>query len=100
METAYEAQELFQKVVSQFMDNHNPQLSYAGYIPNDENLRKAVSQHKVVVDAFPRSRAAMAFKHLAGRVAGWPQPDCAGGHIEFFVERLVRFENMEMEVVS
>jgi len=100
VESAYEAQELFQEVISRFTDNHDAQLSYAGYIPNDENLRKAVTQHKVLVDAFPRSRAAMAFKHLASRVTGWPQPDCAGGHIEFFVERLIRYENMEMEVVS
>lgn len=100
VETAYEAQDLFQKVISQFTDNHNAQLSYAGYIPNDEYLRKAVSQHKVVVDAYPRSRAAMAFKNLASRVAVWPQPDRAGGHIEFFVERLIGYENMEMEVLS
>jgi flagellar biosynthesis protein FlhG len=100
VETAYEAQDLFQQVISQFKDNHSPQLSYAGYIPNDENLRKAVSQHKVVVDAFPRSRAAMAFKNLASRIAVWPQPGRAGGHIEFFVERLIGNENMEMEAMS
>jgi flagellar biosynthesis protein FlhG len=100
VETAYEAQDLFKKVILQFTDNHNPQLFFAGYIPNDENLRKAVAQHKVVVDAYPRSRAAMAFKNLASRVAVWPQPDRAGGHIEFFVERLIGYENMEMEVVS
>jgi flagellar biosynthesis protein FlhG len=100
VETAYEAQDLFKQVISQFKDNHSPQLSYAGYIPNDENLRKAVSQHKVVVDAYPRSRAAMAFKNLASRIEVWPQPDHAGGHIEFFVERLIGNENMEMEVMS
>ena len=100
VESAYEAQELFQVVISQFTDNHTPQILFAGYIPNDENLRKAVSQHQVIVDAYPRSRAAMAFKNLARRVAEWPQPDHAGGHIEFFVERLISRENMEMEVVS
>ena len=100
VETAYEAQDLFQRVTSQFTDNHNPQLSYAGYIPNDENLRKAVAQHKVVVDAYPRSRAAMAIKNLASRIAVWPHPDRAGGHIEFFVERLIGYENSKMEVVS
>jgi flagellar biosynthesis protein FlhG len=100
VESAYEAQALFQQVISGFTDNHDAQLSYAGYIPNDENLRKAVAQHEVLVDVLPRSRAALAFRHLASRVAGWPRPECAGGHIEFFVERLIRNENMEMEVMS
>jgi flagellar biosynthesis protein FlhG len=98
--TAYEAQALFQDVISRFTDNHNPQISFAGYIPNDENLRKAVAQHRVVVDTYPKSRAAMAFKNLAHRVTGWPQPACAGGHVEFFVERLIVNQNMEMEVMS
>jgi flagellar biosynthesis protein FlhG len=100
VESAYEAQALFQDVISRLKDNHNPQISFAGYIPNDENLRKAVAQHRLVVDACPQSRAAMAFKNLAHRVAGWPQPVCAGGHVEFFVERLIVNENMEMEVMS
>ena len=100
VETAYEAQALFQDVISRFTDNHNPQISFAGYIPNDENLRKAVAQHRVVVDTYPKSRAAMAFKNLAHRVTGWPQPACAGGHVEFFVERLIVNQNMEMEVMS
>ena len=100
VESAYEAQELFQSVIAQLTDNHIPQVLYAGYIPNDETLRKAVAEHKIVLNAYPRSRAAMAFKNLARRVAEWPQPDRAGGHIEFFVERLISHENMEMEVVS
>ena len=100
VESAYEAQKLFKDVISRLTDNHNPQISYAGYIPNDECLGKAVARHQVVVDAYPQSRAAMAFRNLAGRVAGWPQPVCAGGHVEFFVERLIGNENMEMEVVS
>ena len=100
VETAYEAQELFQDTISLFTDNHNPQISFAGYIPNDENLRKAVSQHRGVVDAYPQSRAAMAFKNLAERVAGWPQPAGAGGHVEFFVERLIVNDNTGMEEMS
>jgi len=100
VESAYEAQQLFQIVVSQLTDNHTPQISYAGYIPNDINLHKAVLQHEVVLNAYPRSRAAMAFKNLARRVVEWPRPDHAGGHIEFFVERLIRNENNGMEGVS
>jgi flagellar biosynthesis protein FlhG len=100
VESANEAQELFKTIISRFNDNHRPQISYAGFIPNDDHLGKAVSQHKVLVNAYPRSRAAMALKNLAGRVIDWPQPGYAGGHIEFFVERLVGNENIETEVMS
>ncbi len=100
VESAYEAQALFQTCISQLTDNHTPQVSFAGYIPNDESLRKATSEHRIVVDAYPRCRSAMAFNNLARRVAEWPRPNCAGGHIEFFVERLISHENMETEVVS
>jgi len=100
VESAYEAQHLFRHVITQFNDNHTPQISYAGYIPNDEQLRKAVMNHQLLVDACPRSRAAMAFKNLARRIMDWPQPTYAGGHIQFFVERLIGQENSELEATS
>jgi len=100
VESAYEAQRLFRHVISEFSDNHMPQISYAGYIPNDDQLRKAVMNHQVLVDAYPRSRAAMAFKNLAARISEWPRPAFAGGHIEFFVERLIGQENIIMEATS
>jgi flagellar biosynthesis protein FlhG len=97
---AHEGQQLFQSILGQFTNNLDFTLSYAGYIPADDQLRRAVALHQPVVNAFPRSRAAMALTALANRVSQWPQPQCAGGHLEFFVERLIHNENMEMEVVS
>jgi len=98
--TAHEGRELFQSMLEQFISNLDFTLSYAGYIPADDQLRKAVALHQPVVNAFPRSRSAMALNNLALRVSHWPQPHHAGGHLEFFVERLIHNENMEMEVVS
>jgi len=98
--SASEANTLFQEMIARFADNHGLQLSYAGYIPADENVRKAVLHHQVVINAFPRSPAAMAVKKLARRTMEWPRPVRAGGHVEFFVERLIDNENMEMEVMS
>lgn len=100
VETASEANALFQTLIEHFSDNHNLQISYAGYIPADENIRKAVVHHQTVVSSFPRSPSAMAFKKLARRSMEWPQPERAGGHVEFFVERLIDNENMKMEEVS
>ena len=98
--SASEANILFQNVMAHVTDNHSLQISYAGYIPVDENVRKAVHGHQAVVSAFPRSPASVAVKKLARRVMEWPRPARAGGHVEFFVERLIDNENMGMEVMS
>jgi flagellar biosynthesis protein FlhG len=98
--SASEANALFQNVIAHFADNHSLQISYAGYIPVDANVRKAVLAHQAIVNAFPRSPAAMAVNKLARRIMEWPRPARASGHVEFFVERLIDNENMEMEVTS
>jgi flagellar biosynthesis protein FlhG len=100
VDSASEANTLFQNVMARFADNHGLQLSCAGYIPADENMRKAVLRHQAVVNAFPRSSSAMALRKLARRIMSWPWPVRASGHVEFFVERLIDNENMEMEVTS
>ncbi len=100
VDSASEANTLFQNVMACFTNNHGLQLSCAGYIPADENMRKAILRHQSVVNAFPRSSSAMALKKLARRIMDWPRPVRAGGHVEFFVERLIDNENMEMEVMS
>jgi len=98
--TAHEGQQLFKSLLELFTSNLEFTLSYAGYIPADDQLRRAFALHQPVVNAFPRSRSALALNALARRVSQWPQPQCAGGHLEFFVERLIHNENMKMEVVS
>ncbi len=98
--TAAEGEETFRSLQRLTSTNHNIICSYTGFIPFDENLRNAVSQHQAVVAAFPRSRAAMALKSLARRVLAWPRPDRAGGHLEFFVERLIQNEDINVEVLS
>ncbi len=85
-----EGRELFNKMVKvtdRFLD---VTLDFMGTVPYDEYLRKALQKQKAVIDAFPRSKAAMAFKTLAKRADNWPIPRSAGGHLEFFVERLIQ----------
>ncbi len=65
-------------------------LDFCGSIPFDPRLKQAVCQQSTVVEAFPRSPAALAFRKLSTRVARWPQPQTPCGHIEFFVERLIQ----------
>ena len=98
--TAHEGNQLFKTLLHRLQDNDEIICSFAGYIPDDEHLKKAAMQHQTVVESFPRSRSAMALKHLAGRVNDWPRPEHPGGHLEFFVERLIYNENINMEVAS
>ncbi len=86
---AQEGRELYEKIVrvtDRFLD---VTLDYMGLVPFDEYLRKAVQKQRAVLDVYPRSRAAVAFNTLARKANGWPMPQNARGHLEFFVERLI-----------
>lgn len=98
--SAQEARELFQKlsaVTDRYLD---ATLISMGNIPYDDYLRKAIKKQKPVVGAYPRSRSAMAFKNLAQAADKWPRPDAAAGHLEFFVERLIRSSQSEAESLT
>ncbi len=64
-------------------------LRHAGDIPDDRQLRKAVQEQRAVVEAYPSSRAAVAFRGLASNVSRLPAPGGPSGAIEFFLEQLV-----------
>ncbi|HHH43996.1 MAG TPA: MinD/ParA family protein [Gammaproteobacteria bacterium] len=97
-QSAQEGRELFNKI-SRVTDRYlDVTLEFMGVVPQDDYLRKAVRKQRAVVQAFPRSRAAMAFKNLAQKTDKWPVPSAAGGHLEFFVERLIQSHNAHMEI--
>lgn len=81
------------KVSERFLD---VALDYFGHVPFDEHLQKAIKRQKAVVEAFPRSRSAQAFHTLSKKVNNWPVPSTSGGHLEFFVERLVSGSTLEV----
>lgn len=90
VKTPKEGQLLFNKlmkVTDRFLD---VTLHYCGSIPMDESVRKAVQRQKAVLEAYPRSKAAVAYRTLAQRVATWPLPSTPKGNLEFFVERLIQ----------
>jgi flagellar biosynthesis protein FlhG len=93
-----EGRDLYNKmcrVTDQYLD---VMLTYMGSIPYDEQLRKAVKSQKPVVEAFPRSRAAQAFKNLARKADNWPVPTGVSGDLQFFVERLIKFSSQYGEL--
>jgi len=89
VKTSQEGRDLFatlSSVCNRFLD---VTLNYLGSIPFDDNVRNSVRKQKPLLDAFPRSPAAIAIKSLAKKVQKWPMPTDASGNIEFFMERLV-----------
>lgn len=86
------------KVTDRFLD---VTLDYLGHIPYDEYVIKSVRKQRAVVEAFPRSKAATAYRTLSEKVSKWPVPRMAAGHLEFFVERLIQgnLPNKNMEVM-
>ncbi|VAW77018.1 Flagellar synthesis regulator FleN [hydrothermal vent metagenome] len=96
--SAQEGRELFNKisrVTERYLD---VTMEFMGTIPYDDYLKKAVRKQRAVVQAYPRSRSSMAFKNLAQKTDKWPVPSVAGGHLEFFVERLIQSHNGRMEM--
>jgi len=89
--------ERFERVTEKFLD---VVLEFAGEIPEDEYVRRAIREQRPVFDAYPSSPAARAFKKLAREADKWPVPTGPRGNLEFFVERLVRRPALRLEAVS
>lgn len=66
-------------------------IEHVGNIPYDEAVRKAVQKQKAVYEAYPSSKAAMAYRELAKQADSWPMAKAPRGHLEFFVEQLVGY---------
>lgn len=84
-----EGRQLFGKILAvtdRFLD---VSLDFLGAIPFDTYLRKSVKKQTAVTQAFPRSPSAQAFRMVAQKINKWPMPKRPGGHLEFFVERLI-----------
>ncbi len=75
------------KVTERFLD---VTLQYAGDIPYDESVRKAVQRQRATLQAYPNSKSSLAYRKLAQHVLDWPLPTEPRGHLEFFVEKLVQ----------
>ena len=49
-------------------------LDFMGFVPRDEKMHRATQLGRTVVDAFPATIAAQAFRTLAEKVEQWPHP--------------------------
>jgi flagellar biosynthesis protein FlhG len=80
------------KVTDRYLD---VALQFLGAVPQDEYLKKSVQKQTPVVEAFPQSKSALAIKNLARKIDHWPIKPQAGGYLEFFVERMIKFSVAE-----
>ena len=74
---------LFKKLVhvtDRFLDIN---LQYAGEIPVDDCIRKAVKKQKAAIKEFPGSKSSIAYKKLTKSVSEWPILGQPRGHLEF-----------------
>ena len=92
VESSQQGIDLYSKLMRYTERHLDVLLDYCGSIPFDSQMQHAVREQQVVVLANPRSAAAMALKKLAARVDKWPRPQSPGGHVEFFLERLIKTE--------
>ncbi|MBA2077210.1 P-loop NTPase [Rhodanobacter sp. PCA2] len=60
-------------------------IEFSGWVPHDERLRQAIRRQAAVVELWPGSPSARAFKKLADTVDTWGEPGRAGlDRISFF----------------
>ncbi|HAQ50830.1 MAG TPA: cobyrinic acid a,c-diamide synthase [Gammaproteobacteria bacterium] len=85
-----EGRELFNKIAMVCDKFLEVQLDFMGIVPFDDDLRKAVKKQRAVVDYLPQSKSSTAFTHLSKKVIHWPIQKRPQGHMEFFVERLIK----------
>lgn len=98
--SAAEGRRLFtklNKVTTQFLD---VVLRHAGNVPQDGYLKRAVQEQRAVVDAYPMSASAKAFRQLAEVAARLPAKFDSNGAIEFFFERLLSVETFNVGGVA
>ena len=84
-----EGPDLFQKIARVCDRFLNVTLEFAGSVPFDDYLRRAVQRQSAVVDTFPACISSIALKNLAMKADKWSVPQGARGYLEFFVERMV-----------
>ena len=75
-------------------------LDFVGDIPEDSALQKSVQAQRAVIELYPGSPAAQAFRRLAQTASRWPLPQGPSGQLEFFFERLLTRAAPQLKVLK
>ena len=85
----HDGRKLFRKLVKVADNFLDVVLRHIGDIPHDDYLVKAVQEQRAVVDAYPNSKAGLAFREVARAIDSLAPARGAHGGIQFFFERLL-----------
>lgn len=86
-----QGRELYQKLVRVCDRYLDVRLEHVGSVPMCERLRAAVQKQRPVVSLYPGSPSGRAFADLTRTLDRLPAPSAAEGHLQFFVERMIRY---------
>lgn len=86
-----------QRVTDRYLD---VVLDFVGAVPEDISVQKAIQAQRAVVELFPASPAAQAFKRLASTASRWPLPAGPSGRLEFFLERMLARPAPRLQVLK
>ena len=95
----HEGRNLFKKLSKATDRSLDVILTFVGAVPYDEKLRKSIQHQRAVVEAFPRSPSALAFKRITRQIDNWEQKGTKStGQLKFFVERMIQSDLMHSAV--
>ncbi len=84
------ARDIFQKltmVTSRFLNTH---VNYYGFVPRDDDVRRAILSQKPFVDLYPNCPAARAVATLYTNLLDRPAPNNLDGGLKFLWQRVLR----------
>jgi flagellar biosynthesis protein FlhG len=84
---------LFQKLTKVTDHYLDVTLRHLGVVPHDPNLGRSVQKQTPVLVAFPETKATLAIKAIAEKVNRWALRPSTGSFIEFFVEKMIRYDS-------
>lgn len=84
------ARETFDKLCAVTGRFLKARMRFAGWVPRDENVHRAVLAQKPVVLAFPQSPAARAFNQVTDSILRAPPPPGDAGALKFLWQRVLR----------
>lgn len=93
--TSEEAEQVYANLAHVAAQRAVANISFAGSVPGDDNLRAAARLLRPVIAAFPDSPGAVAIRALAGELQSWPQDDEPEG-LEQFMRQLLHLSSKIM----
>jgi flagellar biosynthesis protein FlhG len=94
------AREIFGKLTSVTSRFLNANMRLLGYVPRDENMHRAITAQKPVVEAFPRAPSSRALGLIADKLVTEPVGRRLDGGLKLMWQRLLRESQPELRAVA